>query len=72
LLISIEDNGPGFNSEGLLRSEDKTTHESLGIKLVVDRIKLLNQLGYEIDLVFKSVPEKGTKVLLTFKNIVEV
>jgi LytS/YehU family sensor histidine kinase len=62
LLISINDNGVGYNVS------DSST--GLGLKLTKDRIQLLNKTFNEnfIEFSIESEQNKGTTVHLIFKN----
>lgn len=62
LLISVADNGNGF-------SEESIGENCLGIRLVKERIKLLNQLSGEQQIALKIESGKnGTTIILTLKN----
>ena len=58
LIIAIKDNGKGFNPD--------IKYEGFGIKLVKERIEVLNKQGNQIQL--SIVSDNGTKVLFEFKN----
>ncbi|WP_340112831.1 sensor histidine kinase [Maribellus mangrovi] len=61
LLMQITDNGSGF-------SEEAIGENSLGIKLVKERIKLLNQLyDHQFELKIESA-SSGTKIVLILKS----
>ncbi|MEO7046560.1 MAG: histidine kinase, partial [Ferruginibacter sp.] len=64
MYIQINDNGKGFNLSG--------EHTGYGLKLTRDRIHLLNQTHKEefITMDIKSEKEKGSNLLLSFKNYV--
>lgn len=62
LLITIEDNGAGLNVESL--------KEGHGLRLVKERIKLLNEsvTGKKITMMTESEPSKGAKVTINMTN----
>ena len=63
--IQIKDNGEGFDF--------RQTHDVYGLKLTRERIHLLNQTDKEAFIVMdiKSEKEKGSNLLLSFKNYLE-
>jgi two-component system LytT family sensor kinase len=62
MVITITDNGPGFDKQ--------ETVSGYGLKLTQDRIKLLNSLnlGQPVSLAFGNTSKAGTQVTLTFKQ----
>jgi len=70
ILITIEDNGPGVDFNWV-KSEKSPEHTSMGIKLVKERIKVLNdtkdkKILFEIKTVDNSLIFPGTIVKLQF------
>ena len=65
LYIHIKDNGKGF--------ESLQKHAGYGLKLTLERIHLLNQTHKEefVEIDIKSEKEKGSNLLLSFKNYLE-
>ncbi|MEO6844431.1 MAG: histidine kinase [Ginsengibacter sp.] len=65
MYIQIKDNGKGFDI--------RQTQNGYGLKLTRDRIHLLNQTHKEefITMNIKSEKEKGSNLLLSFKNYLE-
>ncbi|MBK8701377.1 MAG: histidine kinase [Saprospiraceae bacterium] len=68
LFCIIEDDGVGIDKSQELQKEKFAVHDSLGSKIVVERIQLLNELGYQISI--KTLPRlpKGTIVEIIFKE----
>ncbi|MEO6893884.1 MAG: histidine kinase [Ginsengibacter sp.] len=65
MYIQIKDNGKGFDS--------LQKNAGYGLKLTLERIHLLNQSHKEkfIEMTIKSEKEKGSDLLLSFKNYLE-
>lgn len=62
--IEIIDDGSGFHPEKLENTNKK--HQSMGIQIVTQRIKLINQKGNINSASFKYAEQKkGTKIILT-------
>jgi sensor histidine kinase YesM len=68
LICIIEDNGIGRTKAGLLREQQLIKHQSMGMKVTEDRIRILNQLNLErpsvniTDLFTESNEPSGTRV----------
>ncbi len=68
LVCTIEDNGVGRSKAASLEKKQVITHESMGMKVTEDRLKILNQLNLErpavtiIDLLNESHQPEGTRV----------
>jgi len=65
LICEIEDDGIGRKASKIFKNKYKNQHESHGIDLVKQRIKLLNERGAKIILKIEDL-EQGTKVTLKF------
>lgn len=63
LIIEVEDNGVGN------RNDSNEKHESKGLKIVKERMKMIQD--YLEEHISINITEKGTKVRLTLKNIIE-
>lgn len=63
LLIEIIDNGIGVHRAGELINKSRLTYKSRGRELTINRIKLLNELGYRIKLDTQS-SEQGTTITI--------
>ena len=59
ILISIEDDGIGIEKAGKILNDSPFRYESKGSMLTLNRIKLMNELGYQITVKTHS-SEKGT------------
>lgn len=68
LICSIEDDGVGIEEAMQLQKQTFVTHTSLGSKIVKERVDLLNELGYHIEINTRSRIPKGTIVELIFKD----
>lgn len=68
LYCVIEDDGVGIERSQELQKDAFQTHESLGSKIVRERIELLNELGYHIEIEIKSRQPKGTIVQIIIKD----
>jgi hypothetical protein len=65
LSITIKDNGIGIEKAGLLMKESPMRYTSRGKELTMNRVRLLNQLGFNIKIKTES-NAKGTTVGLEF------
>ena len=71
LICIIEDNGIGRSKASVLKQEQLIKHQSMGMKVTEDRLKLLNQLNMErpsvtiIDLFDEKHQPSGTRVEIT-------
>lgn len=71
LLISIADNGPGFEDKGTSdppNLKTQTTKGNYGLKLTEDRIRLLNQLQPDMPIELTRTISSGTTFTFSFKN----
>ena len=71
LQIEITDNGIGIEQSKALKTENQRKHPSRGLKNVVERIQLLNDL-YRQNIQFKiheNPNSEGTKVVIKFNKI---
>ncbi len=64
LIITIFDNGVGRKKAAEIQNESKRIYKSHGSKLVQDRVKILNELGYSIHIQIIDLEPSGTKVVL--------
>lgn len=67
LVIDVIDNGIGMKLAGEMLSKSKLRYTSRGRELTLNRIKLLNESGYNIRLETKS-SDSGTHIKLSIKN----
>lgn len=67
LVCIIEDDGIGFDKASELKNKSIKLHPSRGIELINKKIKILNELGYNIYIKYLPVKE-GTKVIIHFSN----
>jgi hypothetical protein len=67
LRIIIADNGIGIEKAGRILTDSPFRYESKGTMLTLNRIKLLNELGYKITVNTES-SDKGTKIEITILN----
>ncbi|HHH52640.1 MAG TPA: hypothetical protein ENK91_03200, partial [Bacteroidetes bacterium] len=68
LLVLIEDDGVGMMKSNEIRGKNNRNHQSLGSKIVRDRIDVLNKLGYQIHIEFYNRIPKGTIVKIILKE----
>jgi len=68
LLCIIEDDGVGIEKSSELKKKRIFKHESLGSKIVKERIDLLNKLGYQIEIDISSREPSGTIVRINLKG----
>jgi two-component sensor histidine kinase len=68
MICSIEDDGVGMEEAMQLQKQTFVTHTSLGSKIVKERVDLLNELGYDIEIMTRSRMPKGTIVELRFRD----
>jgi ligand-binding sensor domain-containing protein len=62
LLIEIIDNGVGRSKAGEIQQESRKIYVSRGKSLVEERVNLLNEVGYKIDINTSDNVNGGTKV----------
>jgi len=68
LCCIIEDDGVGIEKSKELQKDSFQTHESLGSKIVLERIQLLNDLAYHIEIEIASRLPQGTIVQILIKD----
>lgn len=68
LKVKIKDNGIGREKSTEIQAASKKIFKSHGTTLVQDRIKLLNDLGYNINIIIKDNLPEGTIVEILFKQ----
>ena len=64
----IEDDGVGIERAQELQKDAFLKHESLGSKIVKERVQLLNELGYQIEIEIQSRKPQGTIVRIIIKD----
>jgi len=64
----IEDDGVGIEFAQQIQKGPFITHESLGSKIVKERVALLNELGYNIEISILNRDPKGTIIKIIFKE----
>lgn len=64
--IILIDNGVGRAESMRLQEKSIRTHRSHGTKLVMDRVKVLNKLGYHIAILIENNHPRGTIVTINF------
>jgi len=67
LIVEIEDNGIGIDRADELKRKSQLLYTSRGKELTLKRIKLLNEMGYQISVGIES-SDTGTKVTLKIKQ----
>lgn len=67
LMIAIEDDGVGREKAKQIKG-DRTGHVSLGTMIIDQRIDLLNQLGYNLEVQTTDVQPQGTRVTIRLKE----
>ncbi len=67
LIVEISDNGVGIEKAGQLLQKSEMRYTSRGKELTLNRINLLNQLGFKIGVETKS-NSKGTNVTITIQK----
>jgi len=68
LVINIEDDGIGIAESMKIHKKYNKTHESLGSKIVMERIELLNKLGYQISIDILDRKPNGTIIKIILKD----
>ncbi len=68
LCCVIEDDGVGIERAQELQKDAFLKHESLGSKIVKERVQLLNELGYQIEIEIQSRKPQGTIVRIIIKD----
>lgn len=67
LCIQIEDNGVGREKAAKLK-QARAGHVSLGTVIIDQRIDLLNQLGYDLEIKVEDIDPRGTCVYILLKE----
>ena len=67
LIIEIEDDGVGRDRAKEIKGS-RSGHVSLGTVIIDQRIELLNELGYHVNVITEDVEPHGTKVTIRFKE----
>jgi sensor histidine kinase YesM len=71
LICTIEDDGIGRSKAALLKQQQSVKHQSMGMKVTEDRLKILNQLNLEkpsvkiVDLFNENNEPQGTRAEIT-------
>jgi len=68
LVCIIQDDGVGLKKSGEINRSRYKTHKSLGSTISVERISILNSLGYAIEQEVRDRPTGGTEFILTLKD----
>ena len=68
LVCEVEDDGIGRKAAEQKRRNAYQTHRSEGTNLVKNRVKLLNELGFYIDIHTIDLPERGTHVIIRMND----
>lgn len=64
----IEDDGVGITKAQELQKDAFQTHQSLGSKIVRERVLLLNELGYNIEISITDRAPQGTIITIKFRE----
>jgi len=68
LVCKIIDDGIGRKRSAQIKEKTVKTHKSRGLQLIMQRIKLLNELNYNIKIEFEDPESGGTTVIITIQN----
>ncbi|HEB61540.1 MAG TPA: hypothetical protein ENI82_00155, partial [Bacteroidetes bacterium] len=68
LVINIEDDGIGIAESMKIHKKYNKTHKSLGSKIVMERIELLNKFGYQISIDILDRKPNGTIIKIIIKD----
>ena len=68
LIVVIEDDGVGIKKAMELQKDAFHTHQSLGSAIVRERVFLLNELGYNIEIIMTDRQPQGTIITINFKE----
>jgi len=68
LVCKIIDDGIGRKQSALNKEKEILAHKSRGLQLIMQRVKLLNELGYYIKIDFEDPKSGGTIVIITIQN----
>lgn len=66
LMCEIEDNGVGRNRAAQMQAETIRAYKPMGIDLVMQRVKILNTLDYDIRVYTEDLSPQGTRVNIFF------
>ncbi len=66
LMCEIEDNGVGRNRAAKMQAETIRAYKPMGIDLVMQRVKILNTLDYDIRVYTEDLSPQGTRVNIFF------
>ena len=67
LIAEVRDNGIGIDAARELKKKQLSRHESLGHKIIEERLRVLAELGYEINMTVNS-NNQGTLVTIKIKD----
>jgi hypothetical protein len=68
LICKIMDDGIGRERSAQNREKSVKAHKSRGLQLIKQRVKLLNELNYNINIDFEDPESGGTVVIITIPN----
>jgi len=68
LVCKIIDDGIGRKQSALNKEKEILAHKSRELQLIMQRVKLLNELGYYIKIDFEDPKSGGTIVIITIQN----
>ncbi len=68
LVCIIQDDGVGMKRSKEINQSKYKTHKSLGSGISIERIAILNSLGYDIEHEIRDRPTGGTEFILTLKD----
>ena len=68
LVCTIQDDGVGLKRSKEINQSRYKTHKSLGSSISVERVAILNSLGYDIEYELRERNEGGTEFILTLKD----
>ena len=68
LVCKIIDDGIGRKQSAINKGEAVKVHKSRGLELIMQRVKLLNELNYNIKIEFEDPESGGTTVIITIQN----
>ncbi len=68
LVCKIIDDGIGRKQSARITERSVKAHKSRGLELIMQRVKLLNELNYAITIEFEDPESGGTIVIITIQN----
>ena len=68
LICKITDDGVGRKNSAQKKTESVKAHKSRGLQMIMQRVKLLNELNYNIKIEFEDPESGGTIVIITIEN----